>query len=121
MTESQPHNINVEKIMADIRQQIGVGQDKSADLPSWLAAFQIKLRLIDEANQQLQVLPVPQQSGVPLFGQVIDKARAALHGLIVFYTNQMAAKQIQVNREIVEALNQLGQEVVNYERTRDNQ
>ncbi|MDJ0753723.1 MAG: hypothetical protein QNJ45_09415 [Ardenticatenaceae bacterium] len=123
MTESQPHDINVEKIMADIRQQIALEEDKSADLTSWLAAFQVKLALIDEANQQMQVLPVPQQSGVPIFGWFIDKARSALHGLIVFYTNQMAAKQIRVNREVLAALNQLGQEVArleSYERNRDN-
>jgi hypothetical protein len=44
------------------------------------------------------------QTQLPLIGGLVQRLRAALHGLVLFYVNRLAARQIQVNEQVARAL-----------------
>jgi hypothetical protein len=44
------------------------------------------------------------ESRLPLVGRVVQRVRAALHELVLFYVNRMAARQIRFNEQTARAL-----------------
>ena len=74
----------------------------SEDLVRQLDAIQAVMH--DEALRlQLEVTP----SATPVVGRLLGNMRAAVHSLVVFYGNQLAAKQTEINRVYGAVLQQL--------------
>lgn len=44
------------------------------------------------------------ESRLPLIGGLVQRLRAALHQLVLFYTNRLAARQVRVNEQTARAL-----------------
>ena len=57
----------------------------------------------DKVNVELALT----ETRLPLIGGLAHRVRAALHGLILFYVNRLAARQVRVNRETSRALTAL--------------
>jgi hypothetical protein len=57
----------------------------------------------DALALQLEVTP----NETPVVGRLIGNLRAAVHSLVVFYGNQLAARQTEINRVYGGALQQL--------------
>jgi len=51
------------------------------------------------------------ESRLPLVGSLVQRLRAALHGLVLFYVNQLAARQIRFNEQTARALTALVQDL----------
>jgi hypothetical protein len=51
------------------------------------------------------------QTRLPVIGGLVQRLRAALHGLVLFYVNRLAARQIQVNEQVARALAALVQDM----------
>lgn len=60
----------------------------------------------DALTLQLEVTP----QETPVIGRALGSVRAALHSLVVFYTNRLAAKQTEINRLYGDTLHQLLQD-----------
>jgi hypothetical protein len=89
-----------------------VDADQSAALPPPPAdALVRRLEAIQSAMDedalllQLEVTPTE----TPVVGRALGSARAALHSLVVFYANRLAAKQAPINRLYGESLQELYQ------------
>ena len=74
----------------------------SEDLVRQLDAIQAVMH-DDALRLQLEVTP----SETPVVGRLLGRMRAAVHSLVVFYGNQLAAKQTEVNRVYGDVLQQL--------------
>ena len=74
----------------------------SEDLVRQLDAIQAVMH-DDALRLQLEVTP----SETPVVGRLLGNMRAAVHSLVVFYGNQLAAKQTEVNRVYGDVLQQL--------------
>ncbi len=57
----------------------------------------------DALRLQLEVTP----NDTPVVGRLVGSMRAAMHSLVVFYGNQLAAKQTEINRVFGDALQRL--------------
>ena len=64
-------------------------------------------RTYDQIYTQLDLGP----ANVPVLGGIFQTVRRKLHELVLFYVNQMAAKQINVNRHLLRAVNILAEEI----------
>ena len=60
-------------------------------------------------QNQLGVKVHVTKSTVPILGGIIDRFRAMFHQLIIFYINQLAEQQAEVNGQILQALTALSQ------------
>jgi hypothetical protein len=74
----------------------------SEDLVRQLDAIQTVMH-DDALRLQMEVTP----SETPVVGRLLGSMRAAVHSLVVFYGNQLAAKQTEVNRVYGDVLQQL--------------
>lgn len=92
-------------VAADLAEQ---GEDEervpppSEALVRRLDAIQALMR-DDALALQLEVTP----NATPVVGRIVGSLRAAVHSLVVFYGNQLAAKQTEINRVYGGALQQL--------------
>lgn len=50
------------------------------------------------------------KSNIPLVGSFVEKIRGKIHELVLYYVNQIAEQQIEVNYHLLQAVNILGQE-----------
>lgn len=113
-------SIDVEAIMREIRAEI------LAQKQAQTAGEQLTVRLhgrrfppefydyLYQANMSYDQIQVPlqiQKSTVPVVGPLLDKFKLALHQLVLFYVQQLAAKQTEVNKQLLGALNSLSQEL----------
>jgi hypothetical protein len=57
----------------------------------------------DALRLQLELTP----NDTPVVGRLVGSMRAAVHSLVVFYGNQLAAKQTEINRVYGDVLQQL--------------
>jgi hypothetical protein len=118
------HNIDVEKVMAEIRMAIerrraeaearGLNFEQLAtgryQIPTgnrfpgklYESLYQASL-LRDKSLVSPFITPVP----VPLVGRLVQRIRGALHQLVIFYVNMSAERQIAFNIETSRALNRL--------------
>jgi hypothetical protein len=74
----------------------------SEDLVRQLDAIQAVMH-DDVLRLQLEVTP----TDTPVIGRLVGSMRAAVHSLVVFYGNQLAAKQTEINRVYGSVLQQL--------------
>jgi hypothetical protein len=102
-------DVDIEVIMQDIRRQI-----LERKLPGQAAvplsgqklppAFYEHLYEASLVQSQLGVKIHVTKSAVPLIGGLIDRARAMFHQLVIFYINQVAEQQAEVNNHLLQAL-----------------
>ncbi len=107
-------SVNIEAIMQDIRQQV-----LERKLPSQVnipikgkylpPEFYEHLYEASLVQNQLGVKVHVTKSTVPILGGIIDRFRAMFHQLIIFYINQLAEQQAEVNGQILQALTALSQ------------
>ncbi|MBI5305250.1 MAG: hypothetical protein HY868_24175 [Chloroflexi bacterium] len=68
------------------------------------------LRLANETFANVETgaqLPATRATRIPIFGSVWQRARAYLHRIVLFYVNRSIEHQVNVNRHLISALNQL--------------
>ena len=109
--------IDIEEIMREIREKIlaqqaaleGTGSSplriKGERLPP---AYYEHLYEAGLAYRKIATQVNVQKSGLPLLGPLLDRLRLLLHQLIVYYVNQVATRQADVNSHLLQALNELG-------------
>ena len=105
--------VNVEEIMREIREQIlaqkaAGGSETAGMIPlegSVLPAdFYEHLYQAEMGYDQLLVRANVQPSDLPIIGSLITRLKHELHRLVIYYVNQMAVKQVEVNRQLLKAL-----------------
>lgn len=114
-------DIDVEEIMEKIRAYIAENRLQQDLHDVQLTEFNLKGILSPgiyehissalRSNSRLAVTPDARRSGLPIVGPIVDALRRSLHGLVVFYVNKGAARQVAVNTSILKALGALVSEV----------
>lgn len=107
-------HVDVEAIMNDIRRQV-----LERKLPSQInvpltgkrlpAEFYEHLYDASLIQGQLGVKLYVTKSNVPVFGGLIDRIRGLFHQLVIFYINQVAEQQAELNGHLLQALASLSQ------------
>ncbi len=113
--------LDVEEIMRRIRAHIAQrrqaegAEDVSPNMPRFAGRFSQKLydelAQAHEASDKVVVSLYVTPSRLPVVGPVIAAFRRQLHQLVVFYINQMAARQVAFNVHMVAALRALVEEL----------
>ncbi len=88
-------------LAAEADEAAGPAERSGAALVRQLDTLQACMRE-DALALQLEVTPTT----TPLVGPLLGKLRAAVHSLVVFYSNQLAARQTEINRVFGGALQQ---------------
>ena len=105
--------VNVEAIMRDIRRQIlarkaAEGSETAARIPLQgkvlPSDFYEHLYQAEMGYDQLRVRANVQPSSLPLVGGLVTRLKHELHRLVIYYVNQLAEKQVAVNRQLLKAL-----------------
>lgn len=112
--------VNIEDIMQEIRQQIlaqniPAGGHASLQIPTGGNRFSPEFYdhlyqaglAINEMHIRLQV----SRTALPLIGPLIDRLRAAVHQVVLFYVHQAVERQAEVNRQLLQAISELSQEL----------
>lgn len=106
-------SVDIENVMQEVRRQILQrrlpGQidlpDKASTLPPEYYEHLFRAGL---AQSRLDVDLLVTHSSAPLVGPLIDRLRAKIHELVVFYVNRFAENQARVNNHLLQALSVLG-------------
>ncbi len=110
-------DINIEEIMLAIRQKIVSERASAPDspaIPLRLAGKRLPADYYEHLYQagisynQIDIDLMVSPSRVPLIGPLLQWIRTKLHEVALFYVNRLAANQIQVNTQLLQALNVLG-------------
>lgn len=105
--------VDIETIMRGVRQQIlerelpgqvQLPQEAASQPPEYYEHLFRATLSQGRLDIQLDVTPSP----TPLVGPLMDRLRAKFHELVVFYVNQFAAKQAELNSHVLQALSVLG-------------
>ena len=105
--------VNVEEIMREIRAQIlaqkaAEGSETAGMIPlagqRLPADFYEHLYQAEMGYDQLLVRAKVQPSTLPLIGPLVNRLKHELHRLVIYYVNQVAVKQVEVNRQMLKAL-----------------
>jgi hypothetical protein len=62
------------------------------------------VRYVGLDYDKVQVEMALTESRLPLIGRLVQRVRAALHELVLFYVNRLAARQIRFNQQTARAL-----------------
>ena len=114
--EKATEDINIEVIMQDIRRQI-LSQRRigKGDLPvagkRFSLAFYEQLYQATLMQSETGITMHVTKSTVPLIGPLIDKVRGKFHQLVLFYVEQVVARQRPVNEHLLQAITLLSQEL----------
>lgn len=112
--------VDIEEIMQEIREKILAEQ---ANLPPgsqplvalsgkrFSPEFYEHLYQANLAYNQIGVRMHVTPVSIPLLGPVIERLRSIVHRLVIFYVNQTARRQSEVNAHLLQALNLLAQEL----------
>jgi hypothetical protein len=112
-TDNEP--IDIERIMQEIRAEILAQRGLGAAVPTggkrlppefYEHLYQATLAS-DQLLIQLHVTPIR----LPLIGPLLERLRRMVHQLVLFYVNQLAAQQTEVNGHMLQALSILSQEL----------
>jgi hypothetical protein len=110
-----PSPVDVETIMQEIRRQIleqhqigGLIPTGGKRLPPEFYEQLYQAALIqNDLPVKLLVTPVR----VPVIGRFLEWLRGKLHQLVLFYVNQLAQKQMQINHHLLQAISALADEL----------
>jgi hypothetical protein len=116
---AQNTDVNVQELMQQIRRQIlakraAQNEDETAALVP-VAGRRLPPEFYDhlyQAGLAYNEISVPMhvtETSIPVIGSLIDAVRARLHELVLFYINQVAVKQTEVNMHLLRALSILSE------------
>ena len=126
--EIQDPEVNLEDIMAQIRQRLAkrrkeFGYDRRTFPTFGVAAFPGApddltydptlyhyLRLVNDSYSLIETAPNLAESPatrIPVLGRLWQLIRAHAHSLVLFYVNRNIAQQVNINRHMVSTLNRL--------------
>ena len=109
LLEVHDEEVDPLKIMADIRAQISRRRGE-AGYPSHDSDLLQSLERVNEICEQtgvsLETADTPAMR-IPLFGRLWATLRRQAHALVIFYVNRGAARQTEINRELVGIINRL--------------
>jgi hypothetical protein len=113
-------DIDIEQIMGEIREQILAGKAAASPggkpiVPAKGTRFSAELYEhlyyagvnYDQVGVKMHVSTVP----IPILGPIIEWIRGKLHELVLYYVNQVSAKQIKVNMHLLRAVSTLIEEL----------
>ncbi len=109
----ETNEVNIEEIMQEIRQQI-LDRKLPGEVNLPMSGgklppdFYEHLYQANLTQSQLGVKVHVVESSVPLIGGLIDRFRAAFHQLVIYYINQVAEQQAEINGHLLGALTELG-------------
>lgn len=112
--------INIEEIMQQIRREIlekqaPVGKGGALLVPTggqrFSPEFYEHLYHAALAHDQIQIKMHVTKTPIPFIGPIIEWARGKLHELVLFYVNQVATQQINVNAHLMRAISVLSQDL----------
>lgn len=118
--ETQVDEVNIEEIMQQIREQILARKEATAPgsaMPLKISGkrfppeFYEHLYQAGLAYDQLQLDVYVSKSSVPVLGPAVEWLRGKLHELVLYYVNQLAAKQIAYNTHLLRAVSILAEEL----------
>ena len=113
--------IDIEEIMAEIRQQlmsqqVGPGMI-GLDLPltgqRFSPEFYEQMYLAGMESNDMHIYLDVTPSNIPLLGPLLDRFRQALHQVVLFYVHKVVERQAGVNRHLLKALSALSEELEN--------
>ena len=122
VVEIRASDIDVEAVLRQIRHKIrqrretaqaqgldydALAQGACGKGEGRFAAVHYNLRRLSAMHNQITVKQYVSPRHVPLIGGLIQRARAALHDLVIYYVNTLGGKQILVNETSVRLLNDL--------------
>ena len=114
--KSRVGEINIEEIMQDIRRQI-LEKKRIGKSPLPVGGGRLSPEFYEQLYQaallqgEIGVKMIVSHSKVPLVGSLIDKLRAKVHELVIYYVNQAVAQQAEINDHILQAITLLSQEL----------
>jgi hypothetical protein len=120
MRDTEQEHVDVERLMQEIRRQIlekraAAGDDAAARVPvsgrRFSPEFYEHLYLAGLAYGELPVQAVVEESRVPLVGPLLARVKWAAHRLVIFYVNQVAERQVAINRHLLQALSLMSEEL----------
>ena len=110
---------DIERIMQSIREHVlaeksaVLSGEPMAKLPGKVLPSEFYEHLYqasmgyDQIHVQLDIGP----ANVPVIGEILQTVRRKLHELVLFYVNQTAVKQINVNHHLLRAVTILAEEI----------
>jgi hypothetical protein len=110
---------NIEEIMRTIREHVLAKQTAVApNVPvakplgkALPAEFYEHLHQATAGYDQIDVRLDVSAANVPVVGGILQAVRRKLHELVLFYVNQTAVKQINVNHHLIQAVTILAEEI----------
>lgn len=110
---------NIEGIMQSIREHVLTKQAvvSGEQIPMVMqgkvlpAEFYEHLHQANLGHERIEVQLDIAPANVPVIGGILQMVRRKLHELVVFYVNQTAVKQINVNHHLVRAVSILAEEM----------
>jgi Flp pilus assembly protein TadB len=119
--ESQDDELDIESVMREVRARIqsrraeaearaldydalAEGRSMSADVAGVDSATQTALRSVSLGYDKISVELSLTETRVPVIGPVLQRFRSALHSVILYYLNKLAAKQIRFNEAVARSL-----------------
>ena len=109
-------NVNIETIMQEVRQEILArklpgGLNPPLQGKRFAPAFYEQLYQASLVQSQLGVKVYITKSPLPLVGGLIDWLRSKFHQLVIFYINQLAEQQADINNHLLQAISLMAQEL----------
>ena len=112
--------VNIEEIMQQIREQVlakraalwpDAGPPIRARGKRLPPEFYEHLYQAGLAYDEIKIGSLVRDSRIPIVGSLLHWLRSRMHELVIFYVNQFAARQIAVNRHLLQALSILSDEL----------
>lgn len=119
--------INIEEIMQNIRREIlsRKATHTGEHLPMlnltgkrFPPEFYEHLYQAGLTYNQIDVAAHVTPVNIPLIGALVQKLRGKLHELVLFYVNRLAANQIQVNTQLLQAVTLIAEEMETQDTTK---
>ncbi|MFW5942848.1 MAG: hypothetical protein ACOC9X_02380 [bacterium] len=118
--DTQAEEVDIEAIMQQIREQILARKEASAAggaPPLKISGKRFAPEFYEHVYQaglaydQVQVSMYVSKSSIPVLGRLVEWLRSKLHELVLYYVNQLAAKQITYNTHLLRAVSIMAEEL----------
>lgn len=118
--ETQAEDVDIEAIMQQIRVQIlarkeattsGSASPLKISGKRFPPEFYEHLYQAGLAYDEVQVDMYVSKSSLPILGPAVEWLRSKLHELVLYYVNQLAAKQITFNTHMLRAVSVMAEEL----------
>jgi hypothetical protein len=115
METDSEQQIDVEQIMQEIRAEIlaqrGLGEIVPTGGKRLPPEFYEHLYQAAMGHDQLLIKMNVTPVKIPIIGPLLERLRQVVHQLVLFYVNQLAIEQTQVNHHLLQALRIVSEEL----------